>query len=206
MHQKVQDLVDTLYREGVQKADQKSREIIEEARSRALEIVQEAEAKAAKIIADADAAADASMLRAKAEIQLTSRQVLSDLKRQISDMILYQIAANPAQSLVDSPQFLADFFMKVWDIGIPGVGKEDPVSLIFSTEMEKNLRIYLESRFSTLLKEGLTLIFSDEVRSGFQIRVEGKGISIQFSEEDFQAYFRMVSRPAIYQMLFGENR
>ena len=206
MHQKVQDLVDTLYREGVQKADQKSREIIEEAKYRALEIVQEAEAKAARIIADADAAADAVKYRAETEIRLASRQVLSDLKRQISDMILFRISADPARSLTDSPSFLADFFMQMWGSGIPGVHKEDPVNLIFSSEMEENLRNYLENRFSELLNEGLSLHFSDEVESGFKIQVGGKGIVIQFSEEDFQAYFRSVARPAVYQMLFGENR
>jgi V/A-type H+-transporting ATPase subunit E len=206
MHQKVQDLVDTLYKEGVQKADQKSIEIIDDARSRAMEIVQEAEAKAARIIADADAAADSAKFRAETEIKLASRQVLSDLKRQISDMILYRIAVEPAQSMTDSPQFLADFFMQLWDTGIPGVRKEDPVNLIFSSAMEENLRRYLENRFSALLKDGLTMHFSDEVKSGFLIRVKDKGIDIQFSDEDFQAYFRSVARPAIYQMLFGENR
>ena len=68
MQNKLQELTDKLYNEGLSKGRQEGEAILNEARSQAEEIISKARAEAARITADAEK--EASELKAKVESDL----------------------------------------------------------------------------------------------------------------------------------------
>ena len=93
MENKLQQLTQKLYDEGLEKGRAEAERLVAEAKTNAAKIVKEAEAQAAKILAEANTKAQDVEKNAMTEISLAGKQALSKIKAEISSMIIAKSTA-----------------------------------------------------------------------------------------------------------------
>ena len=92
--EKIQELTDKLYREGVEKGNVEAQKIVEQAKNDAAKIVADAKVEAEKIIAAAQKKASDMDTNTKAELKMYTGQALSALKSEAANIITDELVKN----------------------------------------------------------------------------------------------------------------
>ena len=113
MENKLQQLTQKLYDEGLEKGRAEAERLVAEAKTNAAKIVKEAEAQAAKILADANTKAQDVEKNAMTEISLAGKQALSKIKSEISSMIIAKSTAPAVKAATLDPEFVKQMLLTV---------------------------------------------------------------------------------------------
>ena len=89
--EKIQELTQKIYREGVEKGQQEAARLIEEAQAEAAKIVAEAKEQAAAIEAGARKKAAELDEHTKSELKLYTSQALNALKSEVANVMTHKI-------------------------------------------------------------------------------------------------------------------
>ena len=120
MSNKLQELTDKLFQEGLEKGRAEADNLVAEAKSKAQKIVAEAEARAAEIVAAAeDKAADVEK-NAMTEISLAGKQAVAKIKAEIENLIVTKSAGAGVKSAKLDVEFIKDMLLAVakgWNNG-----------------------------------------------------------------------------------------
>ena len=113
MQNKLQELTDKLYQEGLSKGKEEGERILAEAKAQAEKILAEAKAQAAGITAKAES--DAASLRSKAEsdVKMASAQALQASKKDIEDVLVDSIVKEGVKSELADSELLKDIILAV---------------------------------------------------------------------------------------------
>ena len=84
MENKIQELTDKIYREGVEKGNEEAQRLIGEAQKEAQKLLEEARKQADSIVADAQKKADELTDNTKSELKLFGGQAVNALKEETS--------------------------------------------------------------------------------------------------------------------------
>lgn len=204
MEQKIAELTEKLFNEGVQKGEDEKKSIIEAAEKEAVIIKDNAKKEAEKIISEAAVKAEEMKRNAESEIKLSSQQAISALKQKIVNIIMTKILDDKTSSTLADPDVLKNLISTIvnnWKTG------EQEVQSLEALLPEKNRGILeksLEGSMRDILKEGLTLNFSRNIKSGFQIGPEKGTFKISMTDEDFKEFFKDFLRPKTRSFLFEE--
>lgn len=197
---KLQQLTDKLYQEGLEKGRAEADNLVAAAKSEAQKIVAEAEARAAKIIAEAeDKAADVEK-NAMTEISLAGKQAVAKIKAEIENIIVAKAAAEGVKKANLDVTFVKDMLLAVaknWNNG----AKVELVALLpeaKKAELDKEFEAVAKS----LLAEGVELGFAADVKSGFKVGEKQGGYYISFSDEAFEALLGGYLREKVAKLLF----
>ena len=87
MENKIQELTDKIYREGVEKGNEEARRLIANAQEEAKKIVEDAHKEAESIIASSRKSADELTENTKSELKLFAGQAVNALKSEIATMV-----------------------------------------------------------------------------------------------------------------------
>ena len=106
MQNKLQELTDKLYNEGLAKGKQEADNLLGEARLKADDIVAEARAEAQKIVSDARREAEDLKSRVAGDIKMASTQTLAALRQQIEHMIETKAVGDKVDEALSDKQFV----------------------------------------------------------------------------------------------------
>ena len=113
MSNKLQELTDKLFQEGLEKGRAEADNLVAEAKSKAQKIVAEAEARAAEIVAAAeDKAADVEK-NAMTEISFAGKQAVAKIKAEIENLIVTKSAGAGIKSANLDVEFIKDMLLAV---------------------------------------------------------------------------------------------
>ena len=202
MQNKLQELTDKLYQEGLAKGKQEADTLLAEAKSKAEEIVAAARAEAAKIVADAQKQAADTKAKAEGDIKIASTQTLSGLKQKISEMVQAKVVNGAAKNALSDQNFVAELIKTVVAAFKPEEGVK-ALDVILPASMKSQLEGTLAGKIGAELSKGLEFNFSDAVDGGFRIAPKGEGYFIDFSDESFSSLIGEYLRPAAKKILFG---
>ena len=87
MENKIQELTDKIYREGVEKGNEEARRLIANAQEEAKKIVEDAHKEAESIIVSSRKSADELTENTKSELKLFAGQAVNALKSEIATMV-----------------------------------------------------------------------------------------------------------------------
>jgi V/A-type H+-transporting ATPase subunit E len=200
MDHKIQELTEQLYREGVQKGEEKAKVLIEDADRKAGTIIEEARVRSGKIIADAEAQAADIRHAAEGEIRLAGMQVVSLVKQQIVDAVIARSLDTPLSKTLSDPTVLRELVLSMaqhW--------KSEPIEAVLPASLENQLGPLLKEAVARELRKGLQVSFSKNIKAGFRIGPAGQGFKISMTDDDFAVFFREFLRPRTQTLLFGEN-
>lgn len=200
MENKLQQLTEKLYSEGLAKGQAEGAQILETSLTQAAEIIAQAQAEAAQIIEKAQS--DASELKAGAEgeLRLAATQMTSELRSQIERMITAQVTEQATGSAWSDPQFIKELIIKAAQSFNPS--QANPVNIVVPEQMAQQVRESLHGQ----LTQGIEIVTDSRLKVPFRIAPANGEYYVSFTQEDFDTLFRSYIRPMVAGILYGNPR
>ncbi len=194
--EKIQELTEKLYREGVEKGQAEAQRIIEEAKQEAKRIVDAGKEQAKAIEAQAKKQASELDVNTKNELKLYTGQALNALKSEITNVLTGCVVADAVDKLASDKDFLSKFTVALaskW-------AETEPI--VISVEDAKALRAYFEKEAKKLLDKGVSIEKVNNTDVLFTIAPADGSYKVNFGKEEFENYFKAFLRPQLVEMLF----
>lgn len=200
MQNKLQELTDRVFNEGVQKAKAEASVIVANARREADTMLQEAQRKAEAIVAEAQRKAKETSANARSEIRMASVQAVGMLKSQIESLITAKAVEPAVGELFADADFVRQLLLTTVRAYVDK-GETDLTVILPKGELER-LETAVAKSFADIMNKGLTVCESDAVRNGFRIEPKDGGYYISFGESEFANFFKAYVRSKTAEMLF----
>lgn len=204
MQNKLQELTDRLYNEGLSKGRQEAEELLAKAKAEAAEIVADARSEAQAIRAKADKDAAETRTMVEGDLKMASSQALAAVRQQVEQMVVTKAVAGPVASAMSDGKFVKELIATVvrsfnaanpdgvdLELILPETSRED-LDKAFTAEVSKNL------------SEGSEVRHVKGMPGGFRIGPRDGGYQLSFTDEDFTSLIVEYLRPATKKLLFGE--
>ena len=201
MQNKLQELTDKLYNEGLSKGKQEGEELLAKAKVQAEEMVAKAKAEAAQIVAAAQKQADEIKSKVASDIRMASSQSLAATRKDIESLIVGKMAGEPVKKALASADFVKEIIKAVAE----KFTTEGPVdlALVLPENLQKDLEPFVNTELSKILNAGVEASFSKKVSGGFKIGPKEGGYFVSFTDETFDQLISEYLRPATKKILFG---
>ncbi len=197
MNEKLQELTNKIYQEGLEKGKNKAEEIVLSAKSEAEQILISAGKEA--ILIKENAAKEAELLRknTESELKMSSKQAFAAVKQKIADILVDETVNESAADAFKDLEFVKSLMLKMaenWD-KIETEGKD--VMFFLSDKEQKELESFLKAKIVTKIKGGLEIDFEEGIKSGFKIGPKDGSYKLSFTDKDFSHFFKTFLRPRI---------
>lgn len=202
MENKLQQLTQKLYDEGLEKGRAEADRLIADAKTRAAAIVAEAEAQAGEIVRKAQVKAEDVEKNTLTEIALAGKQAVARIKAEIAELIVAKAVDGGVKEAALDPAFIKEMLLAVaknWNGA--DAGKVELKALLPEAERAK-LDAAFEQSAKELLAAGIEVGYSKEVRTGFKVGAKEGGYYISFSDADIEALLGEYLREKVSRMLF----
>jgi len=194
--EKIQELTEKIYREGVEKGKAEADRIVEDAKNKAEQIIAEAREQAKAIEAQAQKKAGELDANTKSELKLYTSQALNALKSEIVNVLTDKVAKDAADSLAADKNFLGQFAVML-------AGKwADNEAVVLSSSEAESLKSYFAAQAKGLLEKGITINKVNGKDTMLTISPVDGSYKVNFGKEEFEAYFKNFLRPQLVEMLF----
>ncbi|MDD5508413.1 MAG: hypothetical protein PHD25_08820 [Bacteroidales bacterium] len=204
MDNKLKELTDKIYAEGILKARQEGEEIIEKATREAAEHLENARREAEQIVGQAHRQAGEIKKNVGAEINMTIHQALGSLRQQITNLVTLKIVDQPVGQVCSDKDFmrkLIEMLIERW----PENEKSQGLQITLPEKFRKEMEAYFTTRVHQTLGGGLDIVTDSGLATGFRIGPRDGSYRIHFTDEDFTGFIRSYLRPRTQQMLFEGN-
>ena len=201
MQNKLQELTDKLYKEGLSKGKQEGEELLAKAKVQAEEIVAKAKAEAAAIVAAANKEAEDLKTKVQGDLKMAASQSVAATKKDIETLVVAKMTEGDVKAALTSAEFVKEVVLAV----AKGFNAEEPVDLevVLPESLKKELEPFVAKELATVLKGGVEASFTKKIAGGFTIGPKDGGYFISFTEETFNALISEYLRPATKKILFG---
>lgn len=196
MENKIQELANKIYNEGVEKGKEEAQKIIAQAQEDAKKIVEQAQAEAVTIQSEAKKAADEMAENTKSELRLFAAQAVNALKSEIATLITNQVVDVDVKSFANNKEFLNAFIVALaqkWSVDEP---------IVIATSDAEQLKKYFIAKAKGLLDKGVKIEQVNGLKTLFTVAPESGAYKVNFGEEEFMNYFKEFLRPQLVDMLF----
>ncbi len=204
MQNKLQELTDKLYNEGLSKGKQQAEQLLAEAEAKAGKIVQDAQTQADQILSKARKDADDLKTKVAADVKMASTQSIAALKQQIEKTLMAKVVGSEVKDALQDANFVKPLIETVIksfnaaDIAPAGL------DVILPESMKQTLGKALESGLAKELKSSVNIDYAKNIAGGFKIAPKDGGYFISFADGDFEKMFSEYLRPAAKKILFSE--
>ena len=197
MDNKVQEITDKIYREGVEKGQAEAQKIIEAAEAKAAEMLKKALQEAEKIVADAKVSAEELTKNTQSELKMYAGRAVEVLKSEITNLVTGSIVNTAVNTTINS-EWLQKLMLT---LASDWVTKEN---VVIQTADAAALTQYFTGQAKNLLNKGVQIEQVNGKTTVFAIMPADKGYKLQFGEAEFVNYFKEFIRPQIVEMLFKQ--
>jgi V/A-type H+-transporting ATPase subunit E len=201
MQNKLQELTDKLYNEGLSKGKQEGEELLAKAKVQADDIISKAEAEAERIIAAAQKQAEELKTKTASDVKMASTQSIAATKKDIETLIVGKMTDAAVKSTLSSADFIKELIKTVAE----KFTTDGPVdlNLILPESLKCDLEPFATKELAKILGAGVEASFSKKVSGGFQIGPKDEGWFVSFTEDTFNQLISEYLRPATKKLLFG---
>jgi len=205
MENKLQELTDKIYQEGITRGKQEAENIISAAEEEADKIIKSAEARAEEIISNAKKESEELKKNTLSELRISFRNAMNGLRQDIENMITGKVVDEPVKDALSDTSFISRLI-------------EDATSKLFTEsnnsgadvnvpeEMKEKIEQYLREKTDKSLSSGLVLIPDKTMANGFEIIPHGKDYKVRVTEDDLKIYIRDFLRSRLADLLFEEDK
>lgn len=196
MENKIQELTDRIYREGVEKGNEEAKKLVEKAQDEANQIVENARKEADAIVAAARKSADELVDNTKSELKLFAGQALNALKSEIATVVTDKLVSTDVKAFASNKEYLQAFIVALaskWSA-------EEPI--VISTADAEGLKKYFAAKAKQLLDGSVKIEQVNGLKTLFTVSPADGSYKVSFGEEEFMSYFKDFLRPQLVEMLF----
>ena len=195
MENKIQELTEKIYAEGVEKGKTEADRIVAEAQAKAETILKEAQAKAESIVADAKKNAEELNANTRSELKLYGAQAVGALKSEAATIVTDTVVKAAVKDAVAGDALKA-FIVKIaerWSADEP---------LVISTAEAAELKAFFAAKAKALLDKGVAIEQVNGKKASFSIAPADGSYKVNFGEGEFEEFFKSFLRPQLVEMLF----
>lgn len=196
MENKIQELTDKIYREGVEKGNAEAQKLIANAQDEAKKIVEDARKEAEAIVAASRKSADELAENTKSELKLFAGQAVNALKSEIATLVTDKIVTADVKAFAADKNYLNAFIVALaskWSVNEP---------IVISTGDAEGLKNYFAAQAKDLLDKGVSIEQVNGNKTLFSVSPADGSYKVNFGEEEFMNYFKEFLRPQLVEMLF----
>jgi len=196
MEQQIQDLVESIKRDGINEAEKKSAEIIAAAQEKAKNIIAESEKEATSIIEKAQKEVSVMENSGKEAVKQASRDVILSLKKSIYEHMDRLLTTKVKSSITDKQ--LVSLIVQVVKEGLEDSSQ---TTIEVNSEQIASLEESLRGELEKELKAGLTIKPVPQVEVGFRLSDKSGSSYYDFSDEEISSLLKPFLNTAISQIL-----
>ena len=194
MDVKIENIIEKLKKEGVEKAHKDSEKILADARKKADQIVAKAQKEADKIVDDARKQAAAFEESSRVALKQAARDGELLLKRRIHALFDAVFKSASAEAL--KPDFMQKLISKL----VQQWSEKDLEVRVSETDL-KSLQRLLFAGVRKKVKSGIDLKASAELQHGFRIGVKGDNVYYDFTDDSIAEILRISLNPRLKEIL-----
>lgn len=202
MQNKLQELTEKLYKEGLAKGKEEGERLLAEAQEQAQAIVSQARAEAAGLVAEAEKTAAALRAKAESDVRSASEQALQATRSDIERLLTGGISAPGTDAALQDPDFLKGIIRAVAERF--DASESADLALILPEKLQGQLEPWVKGELAKTLQHGVQASFSKKIAGGFSIGPKDGDWFVDLSDESFRSLIASYLRPVTRKLLFGE--
>lgn len=196
MENKIQELTDKIYHEGVEKGNEEAQKLIQKAQDEARQIIENANREADSIVSNAQKSAREMDENTKSELKLFARQSVNALKSEVTSLLANEVVTEAVKKFTGNKDYLNNFIVELaskWSENVP---------IVISTDNAESLKKFFAVKAKELLDKGVKIEQVNGMKTLFSISPADGSYKVNFGEEEFENYFKAFLRPQLVEMLF----
>lgn len=201
MQNKLQELTDKLYNEGLSKGKQEGEAVLANARVQAAEIVENAKNEAAGIVAAARKEAENIRSKADGDLRIAAGQSIEATRQAIENLVVCNLTQKEVSSALTSAAFVKELLTAVVK-AYSASSEAEGLDAVLPETLKKETEPFIKKELASMLKGGLNVTYSKKISGGFTISPKGSGYFISFTDETFNSLISEYLRPATKKILF----
>ncbi len=201
MSNKLQELTDRLYNEGLSKGKEEGEILLFKARKEADEIIANARKQAEDIVTEAENRAAQLKEKAESDIKMASEQALMATKKDIENLLVNALCAEETEKVLSEEKFLKEIILAVAQKF--STQQSEDISLVLPASLKSMLEPWVSTELKKALKKEISVNFSKKIKGGFSIGPQNGSWYISMSDESFKALISEYLRPVTKKLLFG---
>ena len=203
MQDKLQELTDRLYNEGLSKGKQEGEELIQKAHADADAIVAQAKAEAERIIAQANKEAEELKTKVTADVKMAATQSIAVTKQEIEQMVVTKTATEGVKANMGNAEFVKELIMNVVKAFNPQNASPVALDLILPESLKAQVEPFIQNEIANQFKGEIKVDYSKKMNGGFKVAPRDGGYVLQFTDDEFTQLIANYMRPATKKILFG---
>lgn len=201
MSNKLQELTDRLYNEGLSKGKEEGEILLFKARKEADEIIANARKQAEDIVTEAENRAAQLKEKAESDVKMASEQALMATKKDIENLLVNALCAEETEKVLSEEKFLKEIILAVAQKF--STQQSEDISLVLPASLKSMLEPWVSTELKKALKKEISVDFSKRIKGGFSIGPQNGSWYISMSDESFKALISEYLRPVTKKLLFG---
>ena len=198
MDNKLQELTDRLYKEGLSKGKEEGEAILAEASRKAEEIIAAAKKEADAVLRDARKEAEDFRTKVEGDVKMAATQSIQAVRNDIENLMVGKLTDSAVNASLADVEFIKEATMNF--------NAQEAVDLeaVLPEALKGELEPFIKGELAGALKGGISASFSKKVSGGFNIGPKDGSYFISFTDETFRSLISEYLRPATRKILFGE--
>ena len=197
---KLQELTQQLYKEGLSKGKEEGEAILAKAREEAEAIVKKAQEEADTILAKAHKEAEDYKIKVEGDVKMSATQALQATRESIENMIVAQAVA-PVKDALAGEAYLKEIITAVAQRF--SAQESTDLAMVLPEKLQKELEPFVKGELAKAIGHEVEVSFSKKLSGGFKIGPKDGGYFISLTEESFRELVGEYMRPATKKILFG---
>lgn len=177
MEQQIQDLINSIKKEGIDSANEEKKKIIEEAEAKAAAVIKEANAEKDKLLSDSMRQIEKEKESLRESLKMAARDLSLSFKKEVELKI---------QALLDEKvknAFDYDTLKSLLKTVIENEFKGD-VAVVLPDDKKKEIALSLAEELAGELSRGVELTFSQSLSGGFRVVAKDGRAYIDLSDDE----------------------
>ncbi len=202
MENKLQELTDKLYNEGLSKGKTEGEALLAKAREEAAAIVAAAEKEAADIKSKAEKEAADYKTKVSGDLKMAAGQSVQATRKDIENLIVFKASDSAVDNALSDEAFVKEIIKSVAEKF--SADEAVDLNLVLPESLKSALEPFVKNELTSILKGGVNAEFSKKISGGFKIGPKDGSYFISFTDETFKELISEYLRPATRKLLFGE--
>ncbi len=202
MQNKLQELTDRLYQEGLSKGKEEGARLVEAAQSEAQAIIEKAKAQAAEIVEQAKTEAADYKTKVEGDLKMAAGQSLQFTKKEIENLVVSKISDEQVSKALSSADFLKEIIKTVAEKF--STQESADLQMVLPASLQDQVEPFIKNELAKAVKGNIKADFSKKIAGGFTIGPKDGGYFISLTDDSFKELIGEYLRPVTKKLLFGE--
>ena len=198
---KLQELTQKLYDEGLAKGKQEGEVLLQKAQAEAEGIIKQAQEEAEAILAKARKEAEDFKVKVEGDVKMAASQAVQATRTDIENLVIAKVSDTTVEKALSNEDYLKGIITAV----AQKFSADEPadLALVLPENLKAGLEPFVKNELGKLLGKGVDATFSKKVAGGFQIGPKDGGYFVSLTDDTFKDLIGNYLRPTTKKLLFG---